>query len=64
MIAGCAKSAAAYLSNELPATDSGAEFLTWFYDWMAVYLRDKGLTFQDIRDSKRLGLGVVVEAAA
>jgi hypothetical protein len=64
MIAGCATSAAAYLAGELPETDSGAEFLTWFYDWMDVYLRDKGLTFQNIRDGKRLRLGVVVEAAA
>jgi hypothetical protein len=64
MIAGCATSAAAYLSDELPETDRGAEFLTWFYDWMEAYLRDKGLTFQDIRDGKRLRLGVVVKVAA
>ena len=50
--------AAAYLSNELPETDSGAEFLTWFHDWMGAYLDEKGLTFQDIRNGKRLRLGV------
>ena len=64
MIAGCSSSAAAYLANELPETDSGAEFLTWFHDWMGAYLDEKGLTFQDIRDGKRLRLGVVVSAAA
>ncbi len=64
MIAGCASSAAAYLANELPETDSGAEFLTWFHDWMGAYLNEKGLTFQDIRDGKWLRLGVVVGAAA
>lgn len=59
MLAGCSTTAAAYLANELPSRDSGADFLTWFYDWMAAYLEQKGATFQGLRDGKRMRLGVV-----
>jgi hypothetical protein len=59
MLAGCATTAAAYLAGELPDTDNGADFLTWFYDWMDVYLRRKGCSFQDLRAAKRLRLGVM-----
>lgn len=59
MLAGCSTTAAAYLSGKLPAYDDGANFLTWFYDWMADYLAEKGLDFGAVRDGKRLRLGVV-----
>lgn len=59
MLAGCSTTAAAYLANELPERDTGADFLTWFYDWMVAYLEHKGLTFTGLRDSKRLRLGVL-----
>src|SRR5262249_47284975 len=63
MLAGCATTAAAYLAGELPDTDNGADFLTWFYDWMEAYHRRKGLLFQDLRVAKRLRLGVVPSPA-
>ena len=37
----------------------GRNFLSWFYDWMAAYLTDKELTFEGVRQGKRLRLGVV-----
>jgi hypothetical protein len=61
MLAGCSTTAAAYLANELPDRDTGADFLTWFYDWLMAYLDHKGETFTGQRDSKRLRLGVVSE---
>jgi hypothetical protein len=64
MLAGCSITAAAYLTGQLPNTDNGADFLTWFYDWMEDYHRDKGLTFREVRDSKRLQLGVVAPVAS
>jgi hypothetical protein len=59
MIAGCATTVAAYLAGHLPEYDSGAEFLTWFYDWMDEYLAQKEVTFQEVRDDKRMRLGIV-----
>jgi hypothetical protein len=58
MLAGCSTTAAAYLANELPERDTGADFLTWFYDWMGTYFERKGVTFTGLRDTKRLRLGV------
>ncbi len=63
MLAGCTTTAAAYLSGQLPDWDDGANFLSWFYDWMAAYLQQKGLTFEEVRHGKRLRLGVVVADA-
>jgi hypothetical protein len=63
MLAGCSTTAAAYLANQLPDWDDGANFLTWFYDWMAAYLYQKGRTFEEVRHGKRLRLGAVVADA-
>jgi hypothetical protein len=60
MLAGCSTTAAAYLSGQLPDWDDGANFLTWFYDWMAAYLQQKGSTFSALRNEKRLRRGVVL----
>jgi hypothetical protein len=60
MLAGCSTTAAAYLAGQLPDWDDGANFLTWFYDWMAAYLQQKGLTFEAVRKDKLLRLGVVL----
>jgi hypothetical protein len=64
MLAGCATSAAAFLAGDLPDWDDGANFLSWFYDWMAEYLEHKGLSFAAVRKSKRLRLGIPAPAAA
>jgi hypothetical protein len=59
MLAGCSTTAAAYLSGRLPDWDDGANFLSWFYDWMAAYLAERGLTSETVMRSKCLRLGVV-----
>ncbi len=58
MLAGCSTKAAALLASALPKANA-ADFLTWFYDWMAEYHEDKGLTFEAIRDDKRQRLGIL-----
>ncbi len=63
MLAGCSTTAAAYLANQLPDWDDGANFLTWFYDWMAAYLQQRGHTFEEVRHGKRLRLGAVITDA-
>jgi hypothetical protein len=60
MLAGCSTKAAALLADGLPAQANAADFLTWFYDWMEAYFRERGLTFEGLRDTKRLRLGVIV----
>jgi hypothetical protein len=62
MLAGCSTTAAAYLTGTLPASDDGANFLGWFDEWMQGYLEKKGVTFQQVREEKRLRLGVVPTA--
>ena len=62
MIAGCSTTVAAYLAGVLPDTDSPAEFLTWYFDWMTTYLEEKRKTFDAIRDEKSLRLGVTGRA--
>jgi len=42
MIAGCSTSAAAFLSQVLPAEDDGTHFLIWFWDWLEHYLAEAG----------------------
>jgi hypothetical protein len=59
MLTGCATTAAAYLANRLPDTDDGSLFLRWFYDWMGSYHTEKSLTFEGLRDGKRLRLGII-----
>jgi hypothetical protein len=58
MLAGCATSAAAFLTGDLPDLDDGSHFLRWFYGWMTEYLDHKSLGFADVRKSKRLRLGL------
>lgn len=59
MIAGCSTSAAAFLTQALPAQDDGTHFLIWFWEWFERYLEEKGLNFDQIRAEKaaRLGIG-------
>jgi hypothetical protein len=67
MLAGCSTTAAAYIAGQLPGWDDGANFLTWFYDWMVAYLEKKGSTFERQRNNKRDRLGIELmstEAAA
>jgi hypothetical protein len=59
MLAGCSTTAAAYLAGTLPASDDGANFLGWFDGWMQEYLQEKGVTFQQVREGKRLRFGMV-----
>jgi hypothetical protein len=59
MLAGCSTKAAALLANALPQANA-ADFLTWFYDWMAAYHQEKGVTFEGLRDEKRQRLGIVL----
>jgi hypothetical protein len=64
MIAGCSTTAAAFIAGELPPGDDGTHFLIWFATWLERYLAEKRLTFNAIRDDKRLRLGVVVAGQA
>jgi hypothetical protein len=59
MLAGCSTTAAAYMAGQLPDWDDGANFLSWFYDWMGNYLEERGHTFELICADKRQRLGVV-----
>ena len=62
MIAGCSTSAAAFLTQVLPQQDDGTHFLIWFWDWFERYLIEKGLSFEQIRETKAARLGVVAAA--
>lgn len=62
MVAGCSTTAAAYLVGELPPTDDGAMFLTWFLEWMDGYHQQRGVSFDILRRDKMRRLGVVVDA--
>jgi hypothetical protein len=64
MIAGCSTSAAAFLSQVLPAEDDGTHFLTWFWDWLERYLADKGVSFEQLRQVKAISLGIVPPLSA
>lgn len=59
MLAGCSTTAAAYLAGQLPNWDDGANFLSWFYDWMTTYYTERGRTFELVRAEKQTRLGVV-----
>lgn len=61
MLAGCSTTAAAYMAGQLPDWDDGANFLSWFYDWMTNYLAERGHSFELIRADKRTRLGVLDE---
>ena len=65
MIAGCSTSAAAFLTQVLPAQDDGTHFLIWFWDWFERYLTEKGVSFDQVRSAKatRLGIGISDHAA-
>jgi len=47
------------MANQLPDWDDGANFLSWFYDWMQNYLAERGHSFDTIRHDKVIRLGVV-----
>jgi hypothetical protein len=59
MIAGCSTSAAAFLTQVLPAQDDGTHFLIWFWDWLEHYLEEKGLSFEQLRHDKVIRRGMV-----
>ena len=63
MLAGCSTKAAALLTNALPPQANAADFLTWFYDWMASYHQQKGVAFEELRDEKRMRLGMALQSA-
>jgi hypothetical protein len=62
MIAGCSTSAAAFLTQVLPSGDDGTHFLIWFWDWFECYLTEKGVSFEQIRETKAARLGVTAAA--
>jgi hypothetical protein len=64
MLAGCSTTASALLTNALPLQDDGTHFLIWFMTWMEGYLEQKGVSYGDITEAKRLKLGVVTQEAA
>jgi hypothetical protein len=64
MLAGRSTTASALLTNTLPLQDDGTHFLTWFMNWLERYLEQKGVSYEDITEAKRLKLGVVAEEAA
>jgi hypothetical protein len=63
MLAGCSTTASALLTNALPLQDDGTHFLIWFMNWLETYLQEKGVTYEDITEAKRLKLGVVAQEA-
>ncbi len=63
-LAGCSTSASALLTQALPLQDDGTHFLIWFMTWLEGYLEQKGISYEDITEAKRLKLGVVVEQTA
>jgi hypothetical protein len=64
MLAGCSTTASALLANALPPADDGTHFLIWFMNWLEGYLEQKGVTYEDITEAKRLKLGVVTQDVA
>ena len=64
LLAGCSTTASALLTKALPLQDDGTHFLIWFMNWLEKYLEQKGVSYEDITEAKRLKLGVVVEQAA
>ena len=64
MLAGCSTTASALLTNALPLQDDGTHFLIWFMTWMEGYLEQKGISYEDITEAKRLKLGVVTHDVA
>jgi hypothetical protein len=64
MLAGCSTTASALLTNALPLQDDGTHFLIWFMYWLEAYLEQKGVSYEDITEAKRLKLGVVMRDVA
>jgi hypothetical protein len=64
MLAGCSTTASALLTNALPLQDDGTHFLIWFMTWLETYLEQKGISYEDITEAKRLKLGVVTQDMA
>jgi hypothetical protein len=63
MLTGCSATAAAYLRDQLPERDDGTHFLIWFMNWQQTYLDERQRTFQDIRTTKQVRLGIISMAA-
>jgi hypothetical protein len=64
MLAGCSTTASALLANALPLHHDGTHFLIWFMNWLETYLQEKGVSYEDITEAKRLKLGVVTQDIA
>jgi hypothetical protein len=64
MLAGCSTTASALLTNALPLQDDGTHFLIWFMNWLEGYLEQKGVSYEDITEAKRLKLGVATDDVA
>jgi hypothetical protein len=58
MIAGRSTSAAAFLTQVLPAQDDGTHFLFWFWDWLERYRQKKSVSFEQVREGKATRLGI------
>jgi hypothetical protein len=52
------------LTNALPLQDDGTHFLIWFMNWLEGYLEQKGVSYEDVTEAKRLKLGVVTQDVA
>jgi len=59
MLSGCSTTAAAYLRGQLPDWDDGTHFLIWFHEWQQAHLDKKRHTFQELRATKQVRLGIV-----
>jgi hypothetical protein len=64
MLAGCSTTASALLTQALPQGDDGTHFLIWFMNWLETYLEQKGVSYEDITEAKRVKLGILAEQAA
>jgi hypothetical protein len=64
MLAGCSTTASALLTTALPLQDDGTHFLIWFMHWLEGYLEQKGVSYIEITEAKRLKLGVVTHDVA
>jgi hypothetical protein len=64
MLAGCSTTASALLTSALPLQDDGTHFLIWFMTWLEAYLEQKGVSYDEITEAKRLKLGVLTNERA
>jgi hypothetical protein len=64
MLAGRSTTASALLTNALPQADEGTHFLIWFMTWLEGYLEQRGISYDEITEAKRLKLGIVMQHVA